>query len=118
VESLLDPNESSNTDKHPRTMLATKDGKLYMIAVDGRQAGHSDGMTLPGAAEYLHTLGMTEAINIDGGGSTTYYAREPGETHPKLLNHPSEHHERPVGNSLVVVSKASGTELLTGINLF
>src|SRR5699024_3500561 len=40
------------------------------------------------------------------------------ETHPKLLNHPSEHHERPVGNSLVVVSKATGTEQLSGINLF
>ena len=118
VEDLLDLDESRNTDKHPRTMIATKEGKLYMVAVDGRQPGHSEGMTLPGAAEYLQSLGMTEAINIDGGGSTTYYVREPGEASPNLLNKPSDLHERPVGNSLVVVSQTTATDQLSGINLF
>src|SRR5690625_5501878 len=61
---------------------------------------------------------MTEAINIDGGGSTTYYVREPGEASPNLLNKPSDLHERPVGNSLLVVSQTTATDQLSGINLF
>lgn len=118
IDKLLDPSDPNNTEKHPRTILATKQGKLYMMTVDGRQHGHSDGMTLPGAARYLQSLGMERAINIDGGGSTTYYAREPGEQQPKLLNLPSDGHERPVGNSLLVVSKAPQQSELSGVSLF
>lgn len=117
-EVALDPADFNDEDKHPRTMVAVKEGKLYMVAVDGRQDGHSDGMTLSGAAKYLQSLGMEEAINIDGGGSTTYYARQPGEAQPTLLNSPSDTHERPVGNSLLIVSNTEETDQLAGINVF
>lgn len=116
-EELLEDHKN-NTDKHPRTMLATKNGKLYIFAVDGRQEGHSDGMTLPGAAAYLQSLGMEDAINIDGGGSTTYYVRQPGESKPTLQNRPSDGHERPVGSSLLVISKAPQQSKLAGIRLY
>ncbi|MEF3307147.1 phosphodiester glycosidase family protein [Paenibacillus sp. GYB003] len=101
---LLDASDPNNTELHPRTILATKQGKLYVFAVDGRQPGFSDGLSLPAAARYLQSLGMEQAINIDGGGSTTYYARIPGDAVPSLLNRPSDGHERPVGNALVVLA--------------
>ncbi|GIN69949.1 hypothetical protein J14TS2_04240 [Bacillus sp. J14TS2] len=115
-EELLE-DDKKNTDKHPRTMLAIKAGKLYLFAVDGRQEGHSDGMTLPGAAAYLQSLGMEDAINIDGGGSTTYYVRQPGDEKPTLQNRPSDGPERPVGSSLLVISKAPQQSELAGIRL-
>jgi exopolysaccharide biosynthesis protein len=85
-------------------MVATKQGKLFLLAVDGRAPGHSDGMTLAEGARYLLSLGMENAINIDGGGSTTYYVRKPGEQHPVLLNRPSDGHDRAVGNALAILS--------------
>lgn len=115
-EELLEDNKK-NTDKHPRTMLATKDEKIFMVAIDGRQPGHSDGMSLQEAAMYLKSLGMENAINIDGGGSTTYYVRKPGDHKPSLENSPSDGHERPVGNSLLVISKATQSERVEGIRL-
>lgn len=116
-EELLEDNKN-NTEKHPRTMLAIKNGKLYIFAVDGRQEGYSDGMTLPGAAAYLQSLGMEDAINIDGGGSTTYYVRQPGDVKPSLQNRPSDGLERPVGSSLLVISKAPQQSELAGIRLY
>lgn len=105
-ENILDPSDSNNTDQAPRTILATKQGKLYVLSVDGRQSGFSDGISLIEAAHYLQSLGMEQAINIDGGGSTTYYVRQPGNEHPTLINHPSDGPERPVGNALMVVTTA------------
>jgi hypothetical protein len=47
-------------------------GRTWMITVDGRQAGHSDGLSIPGAAGLAEWLGATDALNLDGGGSTTF----------------------------------------------
>jgi hypothetical protein len=63
-------------------------------------------MTLAEGAEYLRSLGADQAINLDGGGSSTYYARQPGDESPTLLNRPSDGVERAVANSLMVMSKA------------
>lgn len=116
--SVLDTSNSNNTDKNPRTMLATKNGKLYIFAIDGRQPGYSDGISLIDAARYLQSLGMEDAINIDGGGSTTYYVKQPGEHKLRLLNRPSDGHERPVGNSLLVISQAPKENQLAGLALY
>ena len=71
--------------RHPRTAVAKlKDGKFLMITVDGRQPGVSVGMNLRELAEYLHSLGATDAMNLDGGGSTTMYVDG------KLVNSPSD----------------------------
>ncbi|MBE1442060.1 phosphodiester glycosidase family protein [Paenibacillus sp. OAS669] len=104
--TVLDPADANTSDRHPRTMVATKQGKLYLLTVDGRQPGHSDGITMAEGAYYLQSLGMENAINIDGGGSTTYYVRQPGGMHPSLLNRPSDGHDRAVGNAIAIITTA------------
>ncbi len=85
-------------NRHPRTAVAKmKDGKLLMVTVDGRQPGVSVGMTLPELAEYLHSLGAVDAMNLDGGGSTTMVLDG------KVVNKPSEPTgERKVGDAIIV----------------
>lgn len=97
---ILDPEISLNRDRHPRTMIAIKQGSLYIVVVDGRQPGHSNGITLAEGAYYLQSIGMEAAINIDGGGSTTCYIRQPGDERPIIVNRPSDGFERAVGNGL------------------
>ncbi|MDF2659067.1 MAG: hypothetical protein K0Q94_1858 [Paenibacillus sp.] len=109
--ALLDPSVRQNSDRHPRTMIGVKGGKLHMIAVDGRQPGHSDGITLAEGAYYLQSLGMEQAINVDGGGSTTCYVRLPGDERPVLCNRPSDGFERLVGNVLAVAGTAPSSHL-------
>ncbi|MEF3307149.1 phosphodiester glycosidase family protein [Paenibacillus sp. GYB003] len=108
---LLDPAVRTNSDRHPRTMLAVARGKLYLVTFDGRQPGHSDGITLAEGAYYLQSIGMEHAINIDGGGSTACYVRRPGRDRPVLCNRPSDGFERAVGNGLFLASTAPVSEL-------
>jgi hypothetical protein len=103
---LLDPAVRQNSDRHPRTMISVRGGKLYLVAVDGRQPGHSDGITMAEGAYYLQSLGMEQAINVDGGGSTTCFIRMPGDDRPVLCNRPSDGFERMVGNALAITSTA------------
>ncbi|HEX7008806.1 MAG TPA: phosphodiester glycosidase family protein, partial [Phycisphaeraceae bacterium] len=59
-------------NRHPRTAIGvTADQKLLLFTVDGRQPGHSVGMTTPEVADILLEYGAVDAINLDGGGSTT-----------------------------------------------
>ena len=58
-------------DKHPRTLMGyTKDNKLIVMVVEGRNAGVADGVTLTQAAQLLKDVGCVEALNLDGGGSS------------------------------------------------
>lgn len=86
------------TTRHPRTALARLDtGKLLLITVDGRQPGVSVGMSLQELAELLLELGATDAINLDGGGSTTMVVKD------KIINRPSDQTgERPVSDAILV----------------
>lgn len=91
--------------RHPRTAAGLSRGgkRLILVAVDGRQAPYSDGMTLRELALLLRDLGAREAINLDGGGSTTLVYPAPGGR-PRVGNRPSDPGgERPVGNALAVV---------------
>lgn len=84
--------------RHPRTAVAKlKDGKFLMITVDGRQPGVSVGMNLQELAEYLLSLGAVDAINLDGGGSTTMFLDG------KVVNTPSDKEgERKIGDAILV----------------
>ena len=84
--------------RHPRTAVAkTKDGKFLMITVDGRQPGVSVGMNLQELAEFILSLGTIDAMNLDGGGSTTMFLDG------KVVNTPSDKEgERKVGDAIVV----------------
>ena len=94
---------SSNiTGSNPRTAIGvSKDGNtLYLVTVDGRQVS-SIGMTQTELAEFLKEKGVYNAINLDGGGSTTMVARNLGEAVIKTVNSPS-------GGSLRMVTNAIG----------
>ncbi|MFZ6023385.1 MAG: phosphodiester glycosidase family protein [Bacteroidota bacterium] len=58
-------------DKHPRSAMGyTKEGKLIFLAVEGRFPGKAEGATLTQTAQLLKNIGCTEALNLDGGGSS------------------------------------------------
>ena len=95
--------------RHPRTVVAmgASGRRIMLITVDGRQAGYSAGMTLREAAQLSLALGATEALNLDGGGSTNMVvAQRAGPAYRYgVVNHPSDATgERPVGNALAIVS--------------
>lgn len=86
--------------KHPRTAVAKlKDGKFLMAAIDGRSES-SGGIALPQLAALLLEFGATDAMNLDGGGSTTMFLDG------KVVNHPSDKEgERKVGDAILVFSR-------------
>jgi hypothetical protein len=88
------------TARHPRTAVGYNGSRIYLLAADGRQPGYSAGMSLPELAQAMLDLGCTDALNLDGGGSTTLWARG------SLVNRPSDGRERPVANALMVFSTA------------
>jgi len=83
--------------RHPRTAIGFNDRDIVLLTVDGRQQGWSVGMTLAELAGLLVSLGCTDAVNLDGGGSTTMWVR--GE----VRNRPSDGSPREVANGLAVV---------------
>ncbi len=85
-------------DRHPRTAIAKlTSGKLLLFTVDGRQPGISVGMSLDMVANLLIEFGADEAINLDGGGSTTMVVRD------QVVNRPSDPTgERPVSDAILV----------------
>lgn len=80
----LSARDGFTRSRHPRTIGGrTADGTVLLVTVDGRQPCCSIGMTLPEAADFMIALGAVEAVNLDGGGSTTFVA------HGVMVNHPS-----------------------------
>lgn len=92
-------------DRHPRTAVAysKEQNKVFLVTIDGRQTGFSNGVSLQSLAEYLISLGADRAINLDGGGSTTMLVRQLGYGFPSLVNRPSDGKQRAVSTTLQVV---------------
>ena len=93
--------------RHPRTAvgIARNGRRLLLVVVDGRQKPYSDGMTLRELADVMRGLGARDAINLDGGGSTTLVYSEPAHAGAlRIANQPSDSAgERPVANALGIV---------------
>jgi len=86
-EAELTPN-AFNDNRHPRSAIAvTSDGKLLLMVVDGRNR-LAEGMNLHELARILRWLGAREAMNLDGGGSSTLYVK--GSTDNNVVNYPSD----------------------------
>ncbi|MBA3770857.1 MAG: phosphodiester glycosidase family protein [Blastocatellia bacterium] len=83
--------------RHPRTAVAKlKNGKFLMLTADGRSDA-SAGLDLYDLAKYMHELGAVDAMNLDGGGSTTMFLDG------KVVNKPSDKvGERKIGDAIVV----------------
>lgn len=96
----------------PRTAVGVSaDGStVYVVSLDGRQS-HSRGMALDELGEFMVELGAHNAVNLDGGGSSTLLLREPGTDELSVANAPSDGHLRSVPNSLVFSSTAQDTGL-------
>ncbi len=99
-----------DTTKYPRTAVGVKaDGNVLIMVADGRQAPYSTGYTLAELAQKMLDLGCVSAMNLDGGGSTTYLAKYAGSDELELANSPSDGQERSVSSTLLVVSYAEPT---------
>lgn len=107
-----DPNDLST---EPRTCIgASEDGKIvYIMVVDGRQASYSNGMDFSDMAVAMEALGCHSAINLDGGGSSTFYIRtdfsDSSFDNPdrfEILNSPSDGSERAVWNGLAIIQRS------------
>ena len=87
---------------HPRSGVGYSDGgnKVYFVVVDGRSL-ISDGVRTSVLADIMRYAGCTDAMNVDGGGSSTLYTSALG-----IRNKPSDGTERADGNGLFVVSSA------------
>jgi exopolysaccharide biosynthesis protein len=110
--SLVRPHPSRADDLHPRTAAAVDETgtKLWLVVVDGRQPGYSEGVTLAELAELMVALGAETGLNLDGGGSTTLVMA--GPFGPKTLNAPIHTRlpmrQRPIANHLGVYALPPG----------
>lgn len=95
--------ESFSTTFHPRTAIGiSRDKKtVFFVTVDGRQPSHSIGINLEDLAEYMKELGAWDAMNLDGGGSSTMWVRNEVANRPSDATGP-----RVCSNALLVTSTA------------
>jgi hypothetical protein len=86
--------------RNPRTLLGVDAGRrtLFVMMVNGRE-GRNQGMTCPEAAAAMKNHGATDAVNLDGGGSSALYVRAEGG----LVSHPADGMERGVANHLGII---------------
>lgn len=93
--------------RHPRTTIGFNDDEIMLMTVDGRQPGWSIGMRYEDLAVFMKEWGMKEALNLDGGGSTTAIVRDVVE------NRPSDGGLRRNANGVIVVSEVEQGPLAT-----
>ncbi len=91
-------------NRHPRTLVGyTTDGWVYLVVVDGRFPGKAEGMSIFELRTLAEALGLFEAVNLDGGGSSALWNRQDG-----VINHPSDNKtfdhkgQRRVPNAIIV----------------
>ncbi|MBA4149599.1 MAG: phosphodiester glycosidase family protein [Verrucomicrobia bacterium] len=72
--------------KHPRTAIGVTTNRIaLLLSADGRHPENAEGLTMQQTAEVMQALGCDNAINLDGGGSTTVWLKGQG-----IVNHPSD----------------------------
>ena len=82
--------------RNPRSAIGyTADNNLILVAVDGRE-GSSIGMTLMELANFMKQIGCTNAMNLDGGGSTVMYVKG------QVVNNPHQKGGIPLSNAIVL----------------
>jgi hypothetical protein len=84
--------------RHPRSAIGVSDEDLFLVCCDGRRTGVDAGLTLDELAEFMLALGCRDAMNLDGGGSTTLVHRG------HLLNRPYSEQDQPAPASRPIVS--------------
>jgi hypothetical protein len=94
---------TSDHERAPRTAVGidADTGRVLLVALDGRQK-NARGMSMVGWGRFLASLGVDDAVNLDGGGSSTMVARSADGTTTGVVNRPSLGHERRVPDALTV----------------
>lgn len=78
-------NKDILSKRHPRTVIGeTQNGEVLFLVVDGRRPGHSLGLTIEELVTELTHYNVKNALNLDGGGSATFYLQE------QILNAPAD----------------------------
>ena len=95
------PRDGFTTERHPRTVIGTaRDGRIWLIAVDGRNKALSLGMSFAELQTLITRVGLADALNLDGGGSTTMVVKG------TVVNHPSDATgPRRVSDAIIVRSR-------------
>ncbi|TXS46249.1 phosphodiester glycosidase family protein [Streptomyces sp. uw30] len=83
--------------------VADRGRRLVLLALDGAPE-YRTGLTIAEVASVMRDLGSVDAFSLDGGGSSTLVAREPGAATVSVRNHPSDGRERQVPNGIGVFS--------------
>ena len=107
---LQDNSGERTSSDASRSMIGIKaDGTLVFCQVDGRNAPTSTGLSNYEMGEMMLSLGCVNAVNCDGGGSSTFVSKREGETANVMRSIPSDGSERATINSVIIVSKAKST---------
>lgn len=106
-QKLVENGKSRNqTDisVHPRTAVGfTANKEVYFLVVDGRSEAYSNGLMLHELAEVFYALGVQEAVNLDGGGSSTFATVM--QSNVIIKNRPSDGKPRKVANGWAICIK-------------
>ena len=96
--------------RHNRTAIGLKpDGTVVLVVADGRHCREAEGLSLPELTRIMRWLGCCDAVNLDGGGSSTMYIKDRGTE--GVVNHPSDngrfdtYGQRRVANAIILTSK-------------
>ena len=101
-------NANYTSNRASRTAIGiTAEGKVVMMVLDGRQLPRSAGGAMEEIAQIMLEAGCVDAVNLDGGGSTTYLSKPAGSDEIQLVNTPSDGYARSVATSLVAISTAA-----------
>ena len=112
--------KSSNyyNNRASRTAIGiTADGKVVMMVLDGRQEPFSAGGSMEEIAQIMLDAGCVEAVNLDGGGSSTYLSKGEGSDTLQLVNRPSDGYARSVATSLAAISTAKSSREFDHANI-
>ncbi|TDW18316.1 phosphodiester glycosidase family protein [Kribbella kalugense] len=111
------PDDVPDADLAPRTAVGfDADGsRMILLTVDGRATG-SRGLSLKEMGQLMISLGADDALNLDGGGSSTMLARTPGKAAPDVVNDPSDGSERLIPNGLGLLP-VKGSDKLKGFRV-
>ena len=107
---FADVDDNFTRGRHPRSIVAWGPaGEALLVTVDGRQPKHSVGVSLAEAADLVMDLGATQAINLDGGGSTTFTVKS------EVVNQPSDVAVREGGKEVVRHAAAAGDRVVGNV---